>query len=196
MKNSEILKNILIKITSIEKRLLLSNYQQTLILKKLNESEDKTVLPEPTVTAPGKAVSPDPTPEESYNDYQEKKNKFMSISRKDAYDNTNILEENTNTNELSGKNELRKFPVIQKIKFSNSKTSEITATVKDFNGKKIKEVKANSSGVWQVMLPLGKYIVEVSGKIDKEPVSYTQSFEVMETESPILIPVPQVYKRI
>lgn len=196
MKNSEILKNILIKITSIEKRLLLSNYQQTLILKKLNESEDKTVLPEPTVTVPGKAVSPDPTPEESYNDYQEKKNKFMSISRKDAYDNTNILEENTNTNELSGKNELRKFPVIQKIKFSNSKTSEITATVKDFNGKKIKEVKANSSGVWQVMLPLGKYIVEVSGKIDKEPVSYTQSFEVMETESPILIPVPQVYKRI
>jgi len=205
MKNSEILQDIYLKISSIESLLKLNDYQQKLIIKKLNDLNLEKKEPDlPPV--PGKAIAPDPTPEVAHEEAVTKKNKLMNIKRtKDeggaSYSSyefekelAEVKEENTNSNEL---NSNRNFPVIQKLSGKTGKViSSASVVVKNSDGEVVKQTNTNSSGRWMAMLPIGRYVAEVSGKDGKETISYAQSFEVMASSSlPILLPMPEMYKR-
>jgi len=208
MKNSEILQDIHVKISSIESLLKLNDYQQKLILTRLN---NLNVVKKETVEnvkpfSPGKVVSPDPTPEVARNDIIDKKNKLMTINKdkgSDSYNNYNfekelndITKKNTNSKELNS-DEQKKFPVSQKIAGKTGKViSSASVVIKNSDGEIIEKIKTNSSGRWMAMLPIGKYVVDVSGKDGKEFISYVQSFEVMLSSNlPIILPMPEMYKR-
>jgi len=197
MKSSELLQEVYNKLVNLEKLFKLSDYKQTLIIKKINEmnfneqkSTNNNLIDLVKPKGPGKVVTPDLMPDALELELKTKKNKLMSISKsKDVdkhYDNEDLTD-----NENSPK-----FPVTQKLTGSNGKAlTQTEIVVKNMNGGMIKRIKSNSSGRWQIMLSVGKYIVEVSGKDMKETISYTQSFEVKQSTTPILLPMPEMYKR-
>lgn len=209
MKNSEILQDIYLKISSIESLLKLNDYQQKLIINKLNNlniEKKQEISSKPS--SPGKVISPDPTPEAVYNDLVSKKKDLMKINKKkgeggasySSYDFEKELadakENVTNNIELNSDDD-RSFPVSQKLSGKTGKViSSARVVVKNSDGEIVKQTNTNSSGRWMAMLPIGKYVVDVRGKDAKETISYTQSFDVMSSSKlPIILPMPEMYKR-
>jgi len=205
MKNSEILEEILKKVTNIETRVNLNDFQQKLIIQKLN-ARDLTLkndtIKQPPIsssTGPGKVVSPDSEIEITQKEDVVQKNKLMSISKNKnenpyQFDTRELSNKNTNTEALSGNeneisNNLRGFPVTQKLTFDAS------IKIKNYEGDIVKETQTNTSGRWQAVLKPGKYIADVEGKKDNEKVSFTQSFEVVSSTAPINLLMPEMYKR-
>jgi hypothetical protein len=204
MKSSEILKYILDKIINIEKTLNLNSFQQSLILKRLNHldnliknSGDIKNIPEKNNqiinSEPGKVSSPDLMPKETTNKAIENKNKLMSIEKNNKKD-TNNVDLIGNINVISNESQqsgVPKMPVTQKI---TKVKGTHRVVVKTFNGDVVSDTNLNSSGRWQAMLSPGKYVVDVIGK-GKDSISYSQSFEVVKSDHPIILPMPEMYKR-
>ena len=194
MKNSEILFKILEKLSTVEKLVKLNDFQQKLIIKRLNEIDSKekvevVALP----TGPGK-VTAEPLPDVQQKNMEERKNNLMTITKDKEYNFDVISNEDINDGLNSNEN-LPKFPIIQQLSYNGKLVNKAEITIKNIKGEVIKKPTINSSsGRWQAMLPLGKYVVDVNGKSGKDVISYSQSFDVKQTSSPILLPMPEMYK--
>jgi len=202
MKSSEILQVILNKIIAIEKVVKLNDFQQKLIIKRLNKIDlvkNEVVEEQKLHSMPGKVIAPDPTPEVLNQDLKQKKNKLMTIVKKNNEDYNFDVKindtENTNSVDLNGDNNLPSYPVIQKISGNDGKlVKNANIVIKDFDGKVIKKIGTNSSGRWQAALVPGKYTADIEWKNGKEKLSFIQSFEVVKSAAPILLPMPEMYK--
>ncbi len=208
IKASEILLEILNKLRNIEKYQKLQDFQQKILIQRINEQNEQNKhifkllsdaqisnaapqKPEVQSTGPSTVQATElppiaaskPEPQNLEFDF---KIRAADVSSKGV--DTAPVSDETNTS-------IVKTPVTQVVVSNNKGLVHATVVIKNSNGDIVKETQTNKTGRWQAMLPHGTYMVMVKGKSDIGSIEYDQSFEVPTTTSPVLIPMPEIYKR-
>lgn len=203
MKATEILSKIMEKVVSIESQLKVMEFQQKIILGRLDAYLNPPKINQPLLQPKkGEVVSPEQIEKQNENkqslNISEPKRQRQISSKNNVEKGDDIFTVKEFTNAVVNNKEGvpvdsdRKVPVTQKIIASNGKTvSSAKIIIRSIDGDIIVNLTTSTSGRWQTLLTPGSYVATISGKYGQEIIEYSQSFEVPSgVFDPILLQQP------
>jgi len=199
---------ILEKIRNIETLLKLQDFQQKLIIQRLNNLASKEYEKreeKPVDNKVAAAVATEKPPPFEGNEIEEKKSELMKIEKRTPRVQTPVedvpdfdFKIKIEKGKLGEKNEVMsatRIPVTQVVSIDGKPIVAAKIKIKNGSGDVIKDIQTNTSGRWLAPLLSGIYAIEVKGMRDNVMIEYVQSINVQETSAPIVVPMPEVYRK-
>jgi len=196
-KASEILLEVQQTVSNVETLLRLYEFQQKLILDKLNKVitylDSKGVVPHMEQTSIPDFVGK----QEDQESFADKKKRLMSLENTKQ---SSLLSQNDANILASGEVDMKPKPknilISQRlVSYDGTPIEGAYITIRNVKDKIVKTTRANANGKWQQALPPGKYTLMITGKANGIDIDFTQNFDLPESSLPLELPSPQIYKK-